>query len=73
MSMVQVASEGFVWVCGPAAAGACLWSLLLPETKWRPMTHAPTNCEEPEGYFYCYINDCRCTVEEDMDGCCNNP
>lgn len=29
---LRSASEGLVWVCGAAAAGALLWSVLLPES-----------------------------------------
>jgi hypothetical protein len=51
----------------------CSWSVLSPDTHWRPMIHAPTDCEEQGGYFCCDINDCRYTLRaEDMDRFCED-
>ena len=55
------------------SGGACSLSVLSPETMWRPMIHAPTDCEEQGGYFCCDINDCRYRLRaEDMDRFCED-
>lgn len=51
----------------------CSWSVLSPDTHWRPMIHAPTDCEEQGGYFCCDINDCRYRLRaEDMERFCED-
>lgn len=45
--------------------GLCLWSVPLPGTGWRTMTHTPADCEE-QGSNFCYdIGDCQCTVDSE--------
>lgn len=40
-------------------------TVLSPETVWRLMTCAPTDCEEHGGYFCCPISNYRRTVERE--------
>lgn len=48
--------------------GPYLSSVLLPETMWKPIILAPTDCEVQGGYFCCDMDDYRCTVEREGHG-----
>lgn len=43
----------------PLPPGLWLWSVVLSETMWRLMIHAPADCEEHRGYFCSDNNDYR--------------
>lgn len=51
----------------------CLWSVLLPETTWRPRVYAPTSWEWQESYAWSFVNNCRHGIERHMEGLCDIP
>lgn len=58
MSVVQAASKGLIWVCGPTVAMFMVCAVAM----WKPMIHAPSGYKGQGSYFGSDVDDCRCPV-----------